>query len=342
MKRTFTIQNFESFKENALRKGEMTRVYREHETVETYKTQLANVLNRSISLRSGLSVDISELESAYSISISNRHDASFPLTLAFTLAGRTRTLTEGINQNEYYDEVAGESYLFYLPGTQEIEESVAGEYYQTVRLRLDLDILKSFEIEKVTIFPEELQPLFQGNQLPLFHRCVGKITHAMKLALHQILHCPYQGMLQRIYLESKVLELVALQFSQLIEKDSSSLSTVNLHAADIERIYQAREILFYHVHEPPSLVSLARQVGLNERKLKEGFRQVFDNTVFGCLYDYRMQQAQALLLNRDITIAGIAATIGYKSPTSFNAAFRRKFGLSPKAYQLAGLHRNAS
>ena len=94
--------------------------------------------------------------------------------------------------------------------------------------------------------------------------------------------------------------------------------------------------LINNLCNPPSLIDLARQVGLNERKLKQGFRHVFGNSVFGYLHDYQMQQAQRLLLAEKMTVAGVAARVGYTSPTGFCAAFRRKFGINPKAYQIAG------
>ena len=94
------------------------------------------------------------------------------------------------------------------------------------------------------------------------------------------------------------------------------------------------EILSQQAADPPSLSNLARQVGLNDRKLKEGFRQVFGTTAFSYLRDYRLQQAQQLLCNPNLSISSVAATVGYKSPESFCKAFRHKFAVSPKAYQL--------
>ncbi|MEM9904333.1 MAG: AraC family transcriptional regulator [Cyanobacteria bacterium P01_D01_bin.44] len=332
--RTLKITDLEAFKADALRKGEMTQVCQCREQIETYQTQLAQVQTSQFHLRAGLSVDVFELKSDYSIQVTEQHEAASPLTLAFTLAGRSRILTEGIHQNNYYYETAGESHLFYLAGTEEIEESTAGEYYQTVRLRLTLDTLKSFGLEQTAAIPADLQPLMTTGELPIFHRRVGKISSVMRLTLHQILNCPYQGITKQIYLESKVLELIALQFGQLTEVDLPTRSE-ELSAREVDCIYQARDILILNSQAPPSLMGLAHQVGLNDRKLKQGFKQVFNATVFGYLWEYRMQQAQTLLLNRDMTVAGVAAKVGYKSPTSFSTAFQRKFGLSPKAYQLS-------
>lgn len=47
-----------------------------------------------------------------------------------------------------------------------------------------------------------------------------------------------------------------------------------------------------------------------------------------------MQQARQLLLNSNLSIAGVAARVGYRNPEAFSTAFRRKFAVSPKAYQL--------
>jgi AraC family transcriptional regulator, transcriptional activator of the genes for pyochelin and ferripyochelin receptors len=46
---------------------------------------------------------------------------------------------------------------------------------------------------------------------------------------------------------------------------------------------------------PPSLLELSRQIGLNDYKLKLGFKQLFGNTVFGYVWEQRMQQARFLL-----------------------------------------------
>ena len=56
--------------------------------------------------------------------------------------------------------------------------------------------------------------------------------------------------------------------------------------------------------------------------------------MFGYLQQYRMEQAQLLLQDRELSVAKVAATVGYRSPEAFSTAFRRQFAVSPKAYQL--------
>lgn len=82
---------------------------------------------------------------------------------------------------------------------------------------------------------------------------------------------------------------------------------------------------------PPSLMSLARQVGLNDRKLKQGFRQVFGTTAFGYLHNHRMEQARSLLLENQLSVTAVAHSVGYTNLCAFSTAFRKKFGVSPRA-----------
>jgi AraC-like DNA-binding protein len=169
------------------------------------------------------------------------------------------------------------------------------------------------------------------------------ITPAMQVALQQILNCPYQGIVKQMYLESKSLEVLALWLEQAIASGSerSSIasnstpkpSTRRRSSDEIDRIYQAKEILTQQVDNPPSLMALARQVGLNDCTLKRGFRQVFGTTVFGYLHQHRMEQARSLLLENQLSVTAIAHTVGYTNLCAFSTAFRKKFGVSPRAMQ---------
>ena len=155
----------------------------------------------------------------------------------------------------------------------------------------------------------------------------------MQVVLQQVLYCPYQGLTKKMYLEGKALELMTLQFTQLLAGNQTKSHFI-LRTEDIDRIHHAKEILVNNLDNPPSLLELAKLVGLNDYKLKRGFRQVFGTTVFGHLYNYRMEQARQMLETSQIKIQEAARTVGYTSQSSFNAAFKRKFGINPKSYQM--------
>ncbi|MEM9007522.1 MAG: AraC family transcriptional regulator [Cyanobacteria bacterium P01_F01_bin.86] len=159
----------------------------------------------------------------------------------------------------------------------------------------------------------------------------NQTTPAMLTTLHKIMTCPYEGHLKRLYLESQILELIVMKLAQM--QQNNALLRFKLKADDIERLYRAREILMQNLAYPPSLKGLAQQAEINDFKLKSGFRQMFGTTVFGYLYQCRMEKAQWLLEQEATSVAQVAQAVGYASPSQFSAAFKRKFGITPRAYK---------
>lgn len=202
-----------------------------------------------------------------------------------------------------------------------------------VHLRTDKQQMGDFIVNDLDRFPLELKQWLEGDDSVCYSE-VDCITPAMRQALNQILSCPYQGTTRQIYLESKCLELIALKLEQLANSEVETKKQTLLKPDDIDRIYLAEKILIANFEQPPSLMELARQVNLNDYKLKVGFRQVFGTTVFGYLHQYRMNKARRLLMEQRMNVGEVAQAIGYANQSRFAAAFRKQFGVNPKSYLL--------
>jgi AraC-like DNA-binding protein len=286
--------------------------------------QLAKGYKRHIELRNGITLTLHNYEFFQDIEI-DRGQPFKEDCLEFVF-----NITSHYQRRDGCDVVAGQSYLAGMP-------LPGGTHIDWAGRRLAVDIhIKPYLFESLcegqteAISPE-LKRMINGDESLPFLPC--STTPEIDFALQNIMNCPYQEPIRQMYLEGKTLEIVALQL-ELILADRKKLNReIKLKRDDIDRIHQAKEILTQHLDNPPSLMGLAQQVGLNERKLKEGFRQIFNTTAFGYLHEYRMERARQLLRQKT-TVAGVAAAVGYASPTAFNAAFQRKFGINPKRYQL--------
>ncbi|MGF1568625.1 MAG: helix-turn-helix transcriptional regulator [Nodosilinea sp.] len=159
----------------------------------------------------------------------------------------------------------------------------------------------------------------------------GTPTAAMQMAVQAILHCPFHGLTQRLYLESKVWELMALLIEDL-KTTPDKFSPPPLKPDDVDRIHYASKLLRHQITHPPTLIELARAVGINDHKLKVGFRQVFGTTVFGYLHDHRMERSRQLLESGDLSVTAAAQAVGFVSRGHFAAAFRRRYGVNPGTY----------
>jgi len=201
-----------------------------------------------------------------------------------------------------------------------------------VDIHLEPERLKALVGEQVDILPIEVQRMLARDESLPFS-AVRTITPAMQLALQQMLDCPYQGVIKQMYLESKSVEVLALWLDQVHADDATPQPSPARPVVDIDRIHHAREILLKQLDHPPSLLALARQVGLNDCTLKRGFKQVFGTTVFGYLHQCRMEQARSLLLENQHSVTAIAQAVGYTNLSAFSSAFRKRYGVSPRAMQ---------
>ncbi|WP_189597192.1 helix-turn-helix transcriptional regulator [Paenibacillus elgii] len=190
--------------------------------------------------------------------------------------------------------------------------------------------------QKFDDFIEQLSP----NRNPRFElidevlgRSYGQevIDPAVQVILWQILRCPYPKEIRNLYIEAKVMELLSIYFYYRIcqavcgLKDKPSI----LRGDDAEKIHVAQQFLLQHMENPPSLIELARQVGLNDFKLKAGFKELFGTTVFGYLREKRLEKAFCLLQQGQLNISEVAYSVGYSNSGYFAGAFKEKYGLKP-------------
>ena len=150
----------------------------------------------------------------------------------------------------------------------------------------------------------------------------------MQQAIDAILKCKYQQGLKKMFLFSKAIEILVLQaeaFNCLQPRKKAIVRT----DFDRDSIHYAKEYLVQHIDTPPSLSELARLAGLNEYKLKHGFKEMYQTTVFGYLAEKRLELARDYLSDPNKSVTDIADLLGYSSIQHFSYAFKKKFGHSP-------------
>lgn len=149
----------------------------------------------------------------------------------------------------------------------------------------------------------------------------------------QILNCPLQGTVRRLFLAGKSLELVALLL-HAAQEGSPAIGACQLTSDEIERLRLVHRRVRQDFGAPHTLLGLSREAGLNVRKLTDGYRTLFGRTIFEHLQDCRMENAYALLASGEKTVAEAAAFAGY-SVAHFSTQFRRRFGVEARSLRIA-------
>lgn len=102
--------------------------------------------------------------------------------------------------------------------------------------------------------------------------------------------------------------------------------------------WQVRKVTAFmreHLDEPIGLDMLAELVGLSRFHFCTAFRQATGHTPHEWLVGLRIEQARRLLAHPELAVTEVALAVGYETPSSFAAAFRKITGTTPTAFRRA-------
>jgi AraC-like DNA-binding protein len=154
-------------------------------------------------------------------------------------------------------------------------------------------------------------------------------TSEMIAIIKEITDCEREGIYKKMFIEAKIIQLLLLQLEQLCCNNCPIKCL--LKKSDTAKMYQVRDIILSNLKHPFSLKELAHLVSTNEFTLKKSFKAIFGTTVFGFLNNVKMEKAQKLLTEQELTITQVAELVGYKNATHFTTAFKKKYGTLPSA-----------
>lgn len=253
-------------------------------------------------------------------------DSSF-IQMHFSLRGKAKFLFN--NGNYSFDVLDNKSILLYNP--------------QRV-LPINLEIQPKTTLVSVLISIEKFHSLFskESSYIPFLseenknkkYYDDSDIKPTVSIVLQQILNSNKNSSLRQLYVKGKVYELLSLHF----QKDEQTEGEYCPFLADednVLKIRKAKEIIINRMAEPPTLQELANEIGLNIKKLKEGFKQIYGDTVYSFLFDYKMEHSRRLLESNKYNVNEVGLQIGYSTASHFIAAFKKKFGTTPKKYVMS-------
>ncbi|MBD0779380.1 helix-turn-helix transcriptional regulator [Maribacter sp. ANRC-HE7] len=161
-----------------------------------------------------------------------------------------------------------------------------------------------------------------------------EVSPAIAVVLSQIMNYNLHPSIKELYIMGKVYELISLYFNKSTDADLEQCPFL-VDEDNVKRIRQAKEIMIAQMAEPPSLPELAQQIGLSLKKLKEGFKQIYGDSVYSFLFDYKMEHARRLLELGQNNVNEVGMKVGYSTSSHFIAAFKKKYGTTPKKYVMS-------
>ena len=242
----------------------------------------------------------------------------------FGLKGKGKFI---FNQGSYALDLKEEkSLLFYNPQKE---------------LPLNLELAPNTWIVSVIISNKKFHSLFssEAENIPFLseenkdkkYYKENDISPSMAIVLSQLFHYNLNSFIKNLYYKGKGYELLSLYFNRSEDPNAEQCPFL-IDEENVLKIKKAKEIIILNMSEPPGLDALSEQVGLSLKKLKMGFKQIYGDTVFGFLFEYKMDYARQLLDSGSYNVNEVGLKIGYSTGSHFIAAFKKKFGTTPKKY----------
>lgn len=159
----------------------------------------------------------------------------------------------------------------------------------------------------------------------------AQISPSMAIVLNQLINYNLHPTIKNLYFKGKAYELLSLYFNREEDVDVTQCPFL-VDESNVYKIKKAKEIIIARMVEPPTLQELADEIQLPLNKLKEGFKQIYGDTVFSFLFDYKMEVARQLLATGSHNVNEVGLKVGYSTSSHFIAAFKKKFGTTPKKF----------
>lgn len=200
-----------------------------------------------------------------------------------------------------------------------------GGYARRLSLAMSGEWLGHLQAASRGVLPERLDAMLSAHLAIRFWQPTPRATALAE----QIVRPPaYQPMLQAIYLESRVLELLAEAFTPL-ETGAAQAAEASLGSRDYRRMAELRAFLASDAVQELSLDDIARHAGMSANAMQRQFRAAYGTTVFDFVREHHLQRARLALERDAVSVKQAAALAGYTSAANFATAYKRRFGVTP-------------
>lgn len=255
-------------------------------------------------------------------------------------------ITRAVSSNyiQFHFNVKGKSKFLFNNGTYQLpleEEKSLLLYNPKQDLPLNLEISPKSWLISLVISIEKFHSLFsqEAKFIPFLaienkdkkYYQDGNISPSMAIVLNQLMNFNLMPTIKSLYFKAKGYELLSLQFNRAGETNVEQCPFLS-DEENILKIRRAKDIVISRMAEPPSLQDLSNEIGLSLKKLKEGFKQIYGDSVYSFLFDYKMEYARKLLDSGEYNVNEVGLKVGYSTASHFIASFRKKFGTTPKKY----------
>ncbi|MDA0149871.1 helix-turn-helix domain-containing protein [Vibrio sp. LaRot3] len=169
---------------------------------------------------------------------------------------------------------------------------------------------------------EELTGINFDKDMEFFIR-QGRSSQQVNSSVSRVITLMKQQIKHPLLLHSAILEYLYWHLQALKPANTKEF----LSTREKRQLAVAKDCLLSDLSSAPTIAELAKTVGVNQCKLKKGFKELFGTSVYACFQEERMKRAMELLKHHNVTETAVA--LGYSNISHFSTAFRKQYGVLP-------------
>lgn len=106
-------------------------------------------------------------------------------------------------------------------------------------------------------------------------------------------------------------------------------STENIYQ---QKVNQVIDYINSNLYKPLKMDTLANQINVSQRQLLRIMRLSLNESLYSYLARQRVERAVLYMQTEEMNLTKLAEMVGYDNPQSLSKAFKKQFGIPPKAY----------
>ena len=186
---------------------------------------------------------------------------------------------------------------------------------------------------ELNMVDQKLSDLFMDRDATKKFYYNGYYSLALAEIFKELETMEYNGILKRLFYESKAYELLTLQIDQFNDAQRAEEEQTLLLRTDINAVQRALDYIRANLSEEFTIQDLVRVAGTNKSKLQNGFKIIKGQTINEYIQSYRLDTARHLLASTDLSVSEIVYEIGLSNRSYFAKQFKEEFGMTPSEYR---------
>ncbi|MCS4226148.1 AraC family transcriptional regulator [Sphingobacterium sp. BIGb0165] len=262
---------------------------------------------------------------ARDITLTYRTSTKNYIQIAFFL--NQHVLKDSINnrQNSYLPQ---HNYIYFTPSESDVEIFFRKDIaYRNFDIYVESDYFHQF-VAEMQLVDSFIAQVDKNNFVRLVEAGIP-LSPQMLHILQEMKSCRKTGIQRQYFMKGRTMILLQLLFEWIDQEKKQSDMNGSYGETDANIFYTVQEFITKNTGEFYTIEQLAIKFGINEYKLKKGFKEISGMGLFQFATKVHIQEAISLLKTTDLSIKEIAFRTGYSSPSSFSVAFKKQYGIAP-------------